>query len=163
MIAIVFGLPGSGKSFFAKQFAAHINAEHVSSDKLRKEMLKAITYSDNEKQSVYNEMLKRIKDLMKHNKNAVVDATFNREKFRKQFMHEVPESIFIEVKADETVVKKRLQRKRTDSEADFEVYKKIKDDWEPMLEDHLILQSTDNNIEGMLRQASKCILLNDDK
>ena len=43
---------------------------------------------------------------------------------------------------------------RTDSQADFEVYKKIKNEWEPFDQDHLILQSTDDNIEEILHKAA---------
>jgi len=163
MIVIVFGLPGSGKSCFSRQFAALINAEHISSDLVRKEMLNSRTYCDDEKAMVYHEMLVRAKDLLERHKNAVIDATFYRNKFRKQWMRALPGSIFIELRADESVIKRRLQQKRSDSEADYEVFSRIKAQWEPMADDHLTLQSTDNNINDLLQQASSYFLLHHDQ
>jgi len=35
MIIIVFGLPGSGKSYFASKLAERINARYINSDVIR--------------------------------------------------------------------------------------------------------------------------------
>jgi predicted kinase len=61
------------------------------------------------------------------------------------------------------VINERLKKTRTDSEADFDVYKKVKNEWEPFNPDHLILQSTDNNIEEMLHKATSYLNLGNDK
>ena len=71
--------------------------------------------------------------------------------------------IFIEVRAEESLIRERLKRPRKDSEADFEVYKKIKKQWEPLDEDHLILQSTDDNIKEMLEKTADYLRLKNDK
>ena len=163
MIVIVFGLPGSGKSYFARKFADLINADYISSDRVRKEMLNSTTYSGKEKLSVYDEMLMRMKRLIRENRSVVIDATFYLDKIRKKFSREESNIFFIEVKADEQVIIERLKRKRSDSNADFEVYKKIKQQWEPMCEPHLLLQSTDANIGDMLNKASVSFPLNHDQ
>jgi predicted kinase len=67
------------------------------------------------------------------------------------------------VRAEEYVVKKRLEKAREESEADFEVYKKIKTEWEPLTDEHLILQSTDDNIHDMLEKTFDYLHLNNDK
>ena len=157
MIVIVFGLPGSGKSYFAAHLANKINADYINSDKVRRAMFDTRTYSINEKLSVYNEMLTQMKEVVKQNKNLVLDATFYNNDIRKKFLDEAVGAgsiFFIEVKAEESVIRKRLQEKRVDSEADFEVYKKVKKQWEPLHEDHLILQSTNDNINEMLYKAA---------
>jgi predicted kinase len=71
--------------------------------------------------------------------------------------------LFIEVKADETVIKKRLEQRRSDSEADFRVYQNIRSQFEPMTEPHLILSSANDNIEEMLNQAFDYLKIKDDK
>ena len=152
MIVIVFGFPGCGKTYFAGRLADEIHADLIQSDKLRKKMFDARTYSDNEKLHVYDEMMIQTKNCLKQNKNVVIDATFHRDKIRKKFIQEMPEIFFIEIIADEQLIGERLKRKRADSEADFEVYKKIKSTWEPMQERHLILQSGNDNIKDMLQQ-----------
>ena len=166
MIAIVYGLPGSGKSFFACRFAAKINAAYINSDRVRKKLFISRTYLIKEKLAVYNEMLAQMKEAVKQNKNLVLDATFYNSDIRKKFLDEAKGAMsicFIEVKAEESVIRKRLQEKRVDSEADFEVYKKVKNQWEPLHQDHLILQSTNDNINEMLYKAAHYLHFKDDK
>ena len=166
MIIIVFGLPGSGKSFFASLLAKEINAEYISSDILRKQIFPHRNYSTEEKQKVYDSMLAIVKEAMKQNKILVLDATFYKNDLRRKFFEaakRMDEVIFIEVQAEEELIEERLQRKRTDSEAGFEVYKKIRSEWEPMKEEHLILQSTNDNINKLLEQALHHLRFKDDK
>ncbi len=163
MIVIVFGFPGCGKTYFAGRLADEIHADLIQSDKLRKKMFDARTYSDNEKLHVYDEMMIQTKNCLKQNKNVVIDATFHRDKIRKKFIQEIPEIFFIEIIADEQLIGERLKRKRADSEADFEVYKKIKSAWEPMHEQHLILQSGNDNIKDMLQTALHSMFLKYDQ
>ena len=166
MIVIVFGLPGSGKSYFASRFASTINAVYISSDKLRMKMLDKRTYSSTEKLSVYNEMLAQMREVGKQNKNLVLDATFYKSDIRKKFLEETEENgniIFIEVIADESLIRRRLKEEREDSEADFKVYKDVKKEWEPLYEDHLILQSTNDNIGEMLHKTADYLHSRNDK
>ncbi|MEJ7738731.1 MAG: AAA family ATPase [Chitinophagaceae bacterium] len=166
MVAIVFGLPGSGKSYFASRLAHLINAEYINSDRVRRTFPDNRTYSLNEKVLVYNKMLARMREMLKENRNLVMDATFYKSDIRRKFINEAKpnEKIsFIEVRANESVISERLKETRADSEADFEVYKKIKNEWEPLYQDHLILQSTDDNIEEMLHIAQSYLHLRNDK
>jgi len=166
MIIIVFGLPGSGKSYFATNLANVINADYINSDQVRRAMLDVRVYSQREKLAVYNQMLVQMHKTIKQHKNVVLDATFYTNDFRKIFVdgiEGIDNIIFIEVRAAESVIHERLKRPRKDSEADFEVYKKIKKQWEPLYEDHLILQSTDDNIAEMTEKAIAYLHLKDDK
>jgi len=124
------------------------------------------TYLLNEKVPVYNEMLRRMKEMLKENRNLVLDATFYKSDIRIKFINEAKpnEKIsFIEVRANESVISERLKKTRTVSEADFEVYNKIKIEWEPFNQVHLILQSTDDNIEEILHKAAFYLNLRNDK
>lgn len=156
MIVIVCGLPGSGKSYFAARLAKKINAVYVNSDRLRKEMFSARTYSEQEKAAVYNAMLQRMNEAIGDTKNLVVDATFHNSKVRQQFMTNAAGKasiFFIEVKANKKIIKQRVATKRLYSEADFEVYKLVRDQWEDLKEPHLLLPSTNGNINSMLEIA----------
>ncbi|MGZ5221709.1 MAG: AAA family ATPase [Chitinophagaceae bacterium] len=156
MIIIVMGLPGSGKSFFATRLAAAINADYISSDRQRKKMIANRTYSANEKELVYNEMLMQMRQAIKQNRNLVLDATFHKNETRNKFKEEAgntDEIIFIEIIANETLVKERLRATREDSEADFAVHQIIRQEWQPMKQLHLTLQSTNDNIEDMLEKT----------
>ena len=111
-------------------------------------------------------MLAQIPKVVKEHKSMVLDATFYKNNIRKKFLKEaedIDNIFFIEVRAEESLIRERLKRPREDSEADFEVYKKIKKQWEPLHEDHLVLQSTNNNIRDMLEKAADYLQLRNDK
>jgi len=157
MIIIVFGLPGSGKTYFATHLAKMIDATYVNSDQVRQTMLDVRVYSIREKLLVYNEMLVQMHKAVRQHKNLVLDATFYTNDIRKKFLdaaEDIDDIFFIEVRAEESLIMERLKKPRKDSEADFGVYKKIKTQWEPFYEDHLVLQSTDNNLDEMLEKAT---------
>jgi predicted kinase len=157
VIVIVFGLPGSGKSFFAVKLAGMIKADYINSDQVRRAMFTVREYSEREKLSVYNQMLVQMHKALQQHKNLVLDATFHTNDIRKKFLDTAEgfdDIIFIEIIAKESLIKERLKRPRKDSEADFEVYQKIKKQCEPLKTDHLILQSTDDNITEMLERTA---------
>ena len=156
MVVIVFGLPGSGKSYFAVRLAEKLGAEYINSDRLRKEMFEERTYSDKEKAAVYAGMKKKMHEVLHDSGKLVLDGTF----FRKQTRDEFEQSIanrtvpfFIEMKATDKIARERLKRKRPFSEADYRVYQIIRSRWEPMEKPHLVLQSTNENIDDLLNKA----------
>ena len=164
MVVIVFGLPGSGKSYFAERLAKMMRAEYVNSDRLRREMFRNRTYSKEEKAAVYHAMLKKMKEAVNMNRHIVLDATFHTDETRKPFIQETRDELFfIEIKADEPLTKKRLMKERTDSEADFKIYKLIQREWEQLKQPHLMLESTDENIDNMLQKAAGYLLWKDDQ
>jgi predicted kinase len=166
MIVIVFGLPGSGKSYFASRLAKRLLTSYANSDMIRKEMIPARTYSDTEKISVYDEMLAQMRKVILQKKDMVLDATFYRKGIRDKFIRQARAAggiIFIEVRADERIIRERLKGKRTGSEADFGVYTAIRRQWEPMDNPHLVLSSTDDNIENLVDIAIDYLHLKNDK
>jgi predicted kinase len=154
MIVFVLGLPGSGKSYFAERLAKKMNAEYVSSDRLRKELFAERTYSKTEKARVYREMLQRMESAIAHKKSIVLDATFHKKETRDVFLEKAEKQVFlIEIQASKALVRERLKKSRPYSEADFEVYELIRGQWDALERPHLILQSTDDNIDEMLTKA----------
>lgn len=165
MIVIVFGLPGSGKSYFASRLSKMIHADYVNSDKVRKEIFEKRIYSEEEKRAVYGKMFDLMKESVKQKKNIVLDATFHKKNIREMFvaaMKGKEEISFIEVQADENIIRQRLKKPRQYSEADFEVYKLIRQQNEPIDVPHLILKSTDDNIDEMLQKASEYLKIKND-
>lgn len=166
MIVVVFGLPGSGKSYFAYQLADKLKADYIGSDRLRRDLFAETIYSESEKLLVYSKMLMEMRAHIRQNRDLVCDATFYKNDIRKQFIDEAGEEneiIFIEIQAAEPVIRRRLAKKRADSDADFDVYQKIKEEWEPLQEEHLVLESTDNNINYMLNKAAAYLRRHNDK
>jgi len=154
MVVVVLGLPGSCKSYFANSLAESIDAVYINSDRLRKELFPKRTYSELEKAKVYEVMLKRMDEAIDQRKNLVLDATFYKNKTREPLMAKNRgEVFFIEIQADEDIIKERLKENRPYSEADLGVYQLIKQLWEPLEHPHLTLQSTNTNIVTMLEKA----------
>lgn len=166
MIVIVFGLPGSGKSYFAIRVAQMLNAKYINSDCVRKEIFAKPAYSSKSKALVYDEMLRRTIELVEHGKEVVLDATFYLNDLRQKFIDEAREltNVFwIEVIAEENLVKERLTKSREDSDANFELYQMLKSQWQPFNNTHLILESTNNNILNMLEQTADYLFQQNDK
>lgn len=162
MIVIVCGLPGSGKSYFASLLASRIKAVYINSDRVRKKLFGHSEYTEEQKLQVYEEMLRQLMEVLKSKKNAVLDATFYKAAFRKKFMdaiHGMDQYFLIEMKAKQRLIRKRVAQPRAYSEADFKVFKEIKDQWEPIRENHLTLNSTDDNIENMLLETIRYLQL----
>lgn len=157
MIIIVFGLPGSGKSYFAMKLAKKLQARYVNSDVIRNELLAVKEYSQEEKMIVYDEMIREMKNAIQQNANIILDATFYKRSIRNRFSEAVKEFgqsiIFIEVWAEQKIIKERLRRKRQYSDADYAVHLYIKEVFEPMKREHLILESTQENIDDMMDVA----------
>jgi predicted kinase len=161
MLIMVAGLPGSGKSFFAKRFAEELGAEYISSDALRNEMSLRGKYLPENKTDVYLKMSEKAMDWIQKNKSVVLDATFFQMKYR-VLIYSIAEAsrtqlYLILVQADENIIQQRLSLPRQDSEADHSVYLKIKDQFEPIERSFLLLESNNENIEEILIKARQYI------
>lgn len=157
MVILVFGLPGCGKTTLAAELAGRLKALYLSSDRVRKEMVRDIGYTPEEKLAVYDRMLELAKEaVMRHDDDVVVDATFHQAGERRLFRESLggETALFlVEVKAKEELIRERLEMPREDSDADFAVYEKISTEWEPEVAEHLVLWSGRDNLEDMVRRA----------
>ena len=157
MIINVYGLPGSGKSFFASRLAAKLHAKYISSDQTRKEMNALGQYTFTDKLQVYKAMATIADQNLADGKSVVIDATFYHHTMRDIFMELGKQrqiAVFvILIQASEVITKKRLSRTRPDSEADYPVYLVIKDQFEMLDKPYLKLQSENNNIDSMINRA----------
>lgn len=167
LIVMVAGLPGSGKSFFAKRLASEIEALYLSSDELRKQIGLRGRYLVGDKLTVYEELCKRACLSIQDQQSVIMDATFYLQSVREK-VYDLAEKlscnlIMIYVHADEKLIKDRLLSDREDSEADFQVYLKIKNQYEPIHREHLKLESTNENIVEMLDKALNYISIQDGK
>lgn len=157
MVIIVFGLPGSGKSFFAKQLATVLEAEYINSDTIRSAYSRPNQYPPEEKNGVYDAMLHKMLSALHDHKNVLLDATFYKNKLRKRFATYVPDARtlhFIEVVAVESLIRERLLKRTNGSDDNFPVYQFIKSEWEEPQFPHLVLTSENGNVQDMLHRAT---------
>lgn len=153
MLTLITGLPGSGKTTLAKAWATHAGALHLNSDVLRREMDLMGHYRPEDKKKVYAALQERTRAALLEGRNVVVDSTFYRESLREPFRRLAAECnaalYWVEIRAQERTIHERLQKPRPDSEADFGVYEKIRDEYEPIPEQHLVLWSDQSSLDEM--------------
>ena len=85
---MMVGLPGSGKSLFANEFAKTINAIVISSDAIRKELFGS-EETQGDPKYVFEVMNKRTVDALKSGKNVIYDATNCSDKNRKNILQSI--------------------------------------------------------------------------
>lgn len=158
-VIAVFGLPGSGKSFFAYHLADHLQAAYLNTDRIRNHLQKRGQYDPQDKQQVYHHLFAQMRQALRKDQKVVVDGTFYRHVLRQQLAAEAGQEggiiRWIEVRADPALIHERLQQPRSDSEADWTVYELVKAQFEPLDTPHLVLHSTNDNLEKMLQETLK--------
>ena len=135
-----------------------ISASYVNSDQARKEMYEHPTYSVAEKKSVYQYLMMEMKKAISDGVSIVLDATFSNNEIRSAFEEEGVDKAsvrFIEITTDESITRERLKEKRLFSDADYKVYMRLKEEWHGLNKPHLVLYSTQDNIDEMLEKAGK--------
>ena len=156
-LILVSGLPGTGKTFFADALSDALEADHYNSDRIRCKMDLRGKYDQASKEKVYTELLDKTYESLEEGHTVVVDATLYLDQLREPFIElaeqlEVP-LFWMEIHASERIIRQRVEKARPWSEADFEVYKKIKATYEPLNFKHLVLESGEKSIEEMLESA----------
>jgi len=149
LLVVVFGLPSSGKTFLAKELASELGFVHMNTDSAKKQLLRRPGCTSNENSIVYEKLFEFISDYLKQGKDLVVDGTFYRRSYREALKDIAGTAntspVFVEVTAPEKSIEARIERKdqaSCDDDADAAIYNKIKSDFEPMEEFHLVVDST---------------------
>lgn len=160
---IITGLPGTGKSTLARALADSIGSRHLNTDVIRGELGMRGQYDAKSKEAVYEELLKRAGELLEEGQSVIIDGTFYKKNLRNRFLELArrrQKSIrWIELRASEETIRQRVREDRPDSEADFEVYKKIKAIYEPLERGHLLLWSDELTVEEMTKRAKDFLML----
>lgn len=149
MLIIISGLPGTGKTSVAKEIAQEVDAVVLSTDELRKRVLKELGYTERKKKRVYEEMFRIAEDQLKKKKNIILDGTFFHKELREKAFSlgkKEKECVFlIKTECPEKVVKKRIQKRyknRKDySEANYRVYKIIQSKFQPLRKKHFVVNT----------------------
>ena len=156
MIIVVCGLAGSGKTTVSKWISEKFNFNCISSDEVRKRIFKHPKYTKDEKEAVYLKMAHEAASLMDNEPkgNIIIDATFSLEKYREiisdlavKYKQKI---VFILCKSSDENIKKWMEIRKKDktllTDADFNVYLKMKKEFEPIIAD-LEIDLADNENE----------------
>lgn len=80
---MLYGLPGSGKSFFSRQASELLGIPIISSDRVRYELFEKPTYSKDEQQVVINVMNIMLEEYLKNGMSVIYDVSLGRTQDRK--------------------------------------------------------------------------------
>lgn len=157
MLILIAGLPGTGKTTFAKALARSIDAVHLNSDVIRAGLDYQGIYSLEAKKAVYREMLRQTGLHLLAGRSVIVDATFYKQMLRMPFVRLAARYgvrvKWIEMRASERIVEQRMSQRRDFSEADLEVYLVIRDNFEPLRKGHLVLQTEEMDQTDLIQRA----------
>jgi aminoglycoside phosphotransferase family enzyme/predicted kinase len=171
MLVVVCGLPGSGKTTFARALAKEINALVLSSDELRKTGFAKFGYSQKNKGKVYQVMFEVTADLLRQHKNVILDATFYKKNLRndaKKLAKAAKQNIyFVETVCQEKVLKKRIEKrfkgKKSKSDANYKVFKIIQAQFNALKGKKFKVDMTSDFKENVMDIANKIRLNEADK
>jgi predicted kinase len=157
LIVVVFGLPGSGKSTLARRLARRVGAQWISSDAIRTERGLRGDYRKDSIAAVYEEMLQVARSGLSDGRTVVIDGSFSSRSFReavRELANDTGARLrLIRMVADEETALARVGRKRALSEAGPEAYRLLREKFDPVEGDHLMLDSSRADVGKLLRRA----------
>lgn len=160
MIILICGYPGVGKTTLANELGPLINAVILSTDKIRKELVYKPNYSEEEKKLIYNILLLIAKYLHNAGINCILDATFNHQKaiedIKKGLNLTDDQFKIIECICPEELIISRIKnRKKGYSDADVSIYRMIKENYEPIQEKHITVDTSQSLKKIVAEVANK--------
>ncbi len=145
VLLVMMGLPGSGKTYLAQKLAARIDALHLMTDSIRKQILglpvgggqfdgygKGI-YAPSVSRKTYREMYRRGRLYLSRGQTVLLDATFLHEDYRNEARDLARRAgvpvLFVHADCPEKTVITRMRRRARQggfSDADIAVYRRMK-------------------------------------
>ena len=160
-LIVYCGLPGVGKSVASAYTASNLPAERYRSDEIRKQLFPDPEYTSEETLATYDELLERGRADLEAGSNVVLDATFRTERLRERAADLARDAganaVFTRVTCDPGVVERRLEeRTNSVSDADLRVYHLVKDSFEPIERDHVVIDNS-GTLEETYRQIDRSL------
>jgi predicted kinase len=168
VLVVLCGLPGTGKSTLARRLADALPAVIIESDRVRQRLFVPPTYTADESQHVHQVCHILIGWYLRHYHHVVYDAT-NLYEHHRRLAYRLgarnrAQLVVAEITANDAVIRERLApRRRKDSvapgaedcsDADWEVYLRMRRRAEPIQHKHITVDTSDGDVE----RAVRCVL-----
>lgn len=159
-LIILFGLPGTGKSYLGKIFKKYFGYYFYDGDEdLTPEMEAAIktktVFTDQMRNIYFKILITKIQRLSKKHKKLVIAQTFIKEKYRFNLLEKIPEAKFVLVETDKLIREKRLNE-RADYPLDLEYARKMEFNFDEPIINHQKIINNDGD-ENIIKQIKKLI------
>jgi predicted kinase len=164
----VSGLPGTGKSYFCAKLAERLSFVILESDALRKALFSPPSYSPEESARLFRTLHLLIERLLKKGIPVILDATNLSERDRERLYNIADRLdarlILVRVEAPPELVYQRLKARSNgensgnNSDADWEVYRKMKPSVEKISRKHYAVDSSRDIapvLAKVVREASR--------
>lgn len=149
-LTVLVGLPGSGKSWVARQLQARTGATVLESDALRRRLFSRRSYSAAESRRLFTAIHEAIDELLAEGRAVVLDAT-NLAQAERAPLYEMADRhraalVVVHVTAPDRVIRRRLASRARDgggsSEADLRVYERMRTQAEEIQRQHHIVDTS---------------------
>lgn len=160
-LIILFGLPGTGKTYVGKIFEKYFDYHFYDGDNdLTPEMKTAIktktVFTDKMRDAYFKILISKIQDLKSKHKNLVVAQTFIKEKYRLNLIEKISDAKFVLVEAKKEIREKRLQE-RVDYPLDLEYARKMELNFDKPIVNHQIIINNNDGEENIKKQIVSVI------
>ncbi len=150
VFVVVSGLPGTGKTHFSRRLAERIPVSVLESDTLRKVPFPSPDYGSGESARLFGAIHRLAEELLASGTSLVLDATNLAERSREHLYGIADRTgaklAVVLVEAPPQVVRRRLETRTKDadvrSDADWEVYRRMQAEAEPIRRRHLVVDSS---------------------
>lgn len=118
MLLIIFGLPGSGKSYLGNVLQKTFGFFHHDGDdalpiNMKKMLIKGEKITDRQRSIFFNKLIQQVKKIATRQKDLTVSQTFIKEQYRLRFAKNFPHATFLLVRTNTRIREKRLSERKT--------------------------------------------------
>ena len=162
----VSGLPGTGKSYFCSKLAEKLPVVTLESDALRKALFPSPSYSQQESSRLFRVCHLLIERLLRKGISLILDATNLSERYR-EHLYSIADRlnvklVLVRVEAPPQVVRERLKSRlknhESKSDADWEVYQRMKSSVQKIHRNHYVVDTSRDIIplvDKIVREAGR--------
>jgi predicted kinase len=170
VLVMLAGLPGVGKTYFARRLVQRIPLAIVESDAVRALLFARPTYTFTESNWVFRVCHRVIEELLARGVPVLFDATNLAERHR-ELVYRIADRmgaklIIVQLVAPPEVVRQRLEERATRrepgvfSEATWEVYERMRTQWEPIRRPHFVFDTSQDIGPAVARIAREILKKN---